>query len=250
MKNYMKKIIKTTVIHFISLSLAIAILFSIAYAAISWPSSTPSGETAWWKFMSYFNNMFTSCGNWDVIVWYTSTWSKICKEVWSDWIKNNSLTASDLAAWSVWTSEVENNSLTASDLAAWSVWTSEVENNSLTQSDIADNAIWNDEMKNDAIGSNEVINWSLTLSDLNISIVRTIRSMTKNCPYEDGDCYSTSWWPDCPEWYIVSWCSATCNWREYDMDLSPVSEWCRVDNNSSCTWDWDLTVKAICIKSN
>ena len=227
MKNYIKKVIKTTVIHFISLSLAIAIFFSIAYAAISRPSSTPSGETAGWKFMAYFNNMFTSCSNWDVILWYWANWVKICWEVWSDWIIDNSLAQNDIANNAIWNGEMRDNA----------IWSNEVINNSLTQSDIADNAIWNwemrnnsiwnDEMKDNAIWSNEVINWSLTLSDIDQANFDT-RYLNSTWVWQfwwmyrsfGGFCQSRNPFTNscsCPSWY-----SQKEIYTEYDWS----SDWC------------------------
>ena len=170
--------------------------------------------------------MFTQCSNWDVILWYTSTWIKICWEVWSDWILDNSLTASDLASNSVWADEV----------ATWAVWSDEVSNNSLTASDLATNSVWADEIAVNAVWSSEVDNWSLTLNDIDISSFDTrylgrfwwMYTYNKDwtCrywnPLNSGNCSCPTWFsfrmiddfynPDCTNWWYADWWRTTGCW--------------------------------------
>jgi hypothetical protein len=57
MKKYFKDLLRTTSIH------AIAIMFLVwtfTVFAVTFPSSTPTWETAWWLFMTYFTKMLVN----------------------------------------------------------------------------------------------------------------------------------------------------------------------------------------------
>ena len=64
--------------------LSVLVVSWVTYAAISFPSSSPAWETAWWVFMSYFNKIGTSCATWEYLNWYDSDLNKICKPA-SSW---------------------------------------------------------------------------------------------------------------------------------------------------------------------
>ena len=100
MRVFLKKLFQMSILHTLSLIISITILFSIAYAAISRPGSNPSWETAWWKFMQYFDKIFNVCPNWKVLLWYNDDKTIKCWEVWTNLIKDDSLTLSDIDQWS------------------------------------------------------------------------------------------------------------------------------------------------------
>ncbi len=109
MKKYFKDLLRTTSI------LAIAITFIIwtlsAFAAITFPSSTPTGEIAWGLFMNYFNKMLVN--TWSSTDWTVNKASKLSTPrtiawVLFDWTANIAIPWSGITSkpfnwvWQAW----------------------------------------------------------------------------------------------------------------------------------------------------
>jgi hypothetical protein len=61
--KYFLKTLKTQAVNAFLFSIfSILFVAGIAYAALSWPSSVPSGETAGGKFSDYFSKMLVNTG--------------------------------------------------------------------------------------------------------------------------------------------------------------------------------------------
>ncbi len=64
----------------ISISIISVMIVSWFVFAVTFPS-TPAWETAWGGFMSYFNSIKVSCGNWEYLRWYNADFTKNCSPV-------------------------------------------------------------------------------------------------------------------------------------------------------------------------
>lgn len=88
MKNLFIKIWKSVILQFISLSI---IIWFVAIAA-NYPSHSPAWETAWGKFMTYIQKIWTSCPSWQGLQWYDNNFDKICVEIDEEIIQKYTVT--------------------------------------------------------------------------------------------------------------------------------------------------------------
>jgi len=78
MKNYIITLLKNLLFQIIFF---IILFWTVAFAAISWPSSIPNWENVWGIFTQYFENIEWDCQFWYVLEWFDNDFNKICKEV-------------------------------------------------------------------------------------------------------------------------------------------------------------------------
>ena len=76
LKKYIKDILKTMLFQSITL---IILIWAVTFA-VSRPSSIPSWELYWWKFINYFNNITWNCSSWQAIYWFNNDFSKKCTD--------------------------------------------------------------------------------------------------------------------------------------------------------------------------
>ena len=75
MIKIIKKIWKIIVLQVVSFVL---LVWMVAFAAISWPSSTPDWGIVWWKFIQNFDNIEWTCPDWKVLNWFNADFTKKC----------------------------------------------------------------------------------------------------------------------------------------------------------------------------
>ncbi|MDD2907926.1 MAG: shufflon system plasmid conjugative transfer pilus tip adhesin PilV [Candidatus Gracilibacteria bacterium] len=88
MNKTLIKLGKNIVLQLVSFSILIGF---VAFAAISWPSSTPTGETSGGKFASYFSKMLLGCPAGQVLKGFQSDGTRLCSQVGTSEIANNAI---------------------------------------------------------------------------------------------------------------------------------------------------------------
>ncbi len=63
---------------------SIVFIWVIVYATTTWPSFPSTGP--WWAIPK----LFTSCPSWQTLQWYTSTWAKVCVDIWGGGVSGGS----------------------------------------------------------------------------------------------------------------------------------------------------------------